>query len=91
MGEADKERRRAERQRQREQQRAQERVDEAARKKAAKAGRKAAAQIPPPDKKKPQPDTGPRNQPCNKALAHKPHGAHRYRSGNQQMHCPGVQ
>lgn len=41
-------------------------------------------------KTKPQPDTTDRNQPCNRALAHKPHGAHRYRKGDQQMHCPGV-
>lgn len=63
----------------------------AARAAATAARRHAAAQKRTPDAPKPQPDTTNRNQPCKKALAHKPHGAHRYRSGNQQMHCPGVQ
>lgn len=86
MGEADKQRARAAKQAKKEA----KRVEENAKKKAAKSGRKAAAAVPLPQGKKPQADTGPRTQPCNKALAHKPHGAHRYRSGNQQMHCPGV-
>lgn len=89
MGEADKQRRRAAKE-------AKKREEAAAKEAARRAARRGGK---PPQKKggdktsgttKPQPDTTNRNQPCNKALAHKVHDAHRYRRGDVTMHCPGV-
>lgn len=45
-----------------------------------------------PNDRRPKPDADDdRNQPCKRALAHKPHDAHIYRNGNQSCYCPGVQ